>query len=256
MPHEWQPDGWDATVRIGVLVPAGDVGPEAELNAMAPSTVTLHTARVPFMAMRPGGDMDPTIALRAVAAFAEPPGVDSAAELLAHAPVQAIGFGFTSSAYAIGRDGEAQMCSRLRARARDIPVVGTGAAMVDALRALGSERISLVSPPWFDEELTALGAEYFRSAGFAIAAAASCSLPSDQRAITPETLHAWVTSNTPGQADAVVIGGNGFRAVGAIEALERDLDRPVITANQALLWACVVAAGASVAVDHYGRLFG
>src|SRR5678815_4701071 len=137
---EWQLDGWAATVRLGVLTPAADLGPEAELNAMAPSTVTVHAARVPFAAMRPGGDMNPTIAMEAVAAFAEPPGVDSAVQLLAASPVHVIGFGFTSSAYVSGRDGEASMLDRLRGQARGIPAVATCAAIVDAVRSLNGQR--------------------------------------------------------------------------------------------------------------------
>lgn len=251
---EWQLDGWGATVRLGVLTPTADLGPEAELNAMAPSTVTIHAARVPFMAMRPGGDMNPTIAMEAVAAFAEPPGVDSAVQLLSASPLHAIGFGFTSSAYVSGRDGEASMLDRLRGQARGIPVVATCAAIVDAVRSLGGQRISLVSPPWFDAQLTALGADYFTSAGFDVVAATSCDLPSDQRSITPELLYAWVMEHTPDAADVIVIGGNGFRAVGTIETLERDLGRPVVTANQALLWSSLAAAGSDVKIDHYGAL--
>src|SRR4029078_6942992 len=162
---EWQLDGWAAAVRVGVLTPAADLGPEAELNAMVPSTVTVHAARVPFAAMRPGGDMNPTIAMQAVAAFAEPPGVDSAVQLLASAPVHVIGFGFTSSAYVSGRDGETSMLDRVRDQARGIPVVATCTALVAAVHALNGQRISLVSPPWFDAQLTALGADYFKSAG-------------------------------------------------------------------------------------------
>jgi len=251
---EWQLDGWAATVRVGVLTPAADLGPEAELNAMVPSTVTVHAARVPFAAMRPGGDMNPTIAMQAVAAFAEPPGVDSAVQLLASAPVHVIGFGFTSSAYVSGRDGESSMLDRLRDQARGIPVVATCTALVDAIRALNGHRISLVSPPWFDAQLTALGADYFKSAGLDVVAAASCNLPSDQKAITPELLHGWVMEHTPDSADVVVIGGNGFRAVGTIATLERDLGRPVVTANQALLWSSLAAAGSDLKIDHYGAL--
>jgi hypothetical protein len=67
----------------------------------------------------------------------------------------------------------------------------------------------------------------------------------------------WVRKNIPTTAGAVVIGGNGFRAVGVIEALEADLDRPVLTANQVLLWAALAAAGANPAtVQGYGRIFG
>jgi maleate isomerase len=53
--------------------------------------------------------MDPTLPLATVRAFAEPPHVDDATELLAAAPIHAIAFGFTSSARVIGGDGEAAM---------------------------------------------------------------------------------------------------------------------------------------------------
>src|SRR4051795_13454375 len=102
----WQPDGWDATVRVGLLVPHADLGPESELQAMAPPGVRIHATRVPFGAMAAGGEMGPTIPLQAVRAFAEPPDLDDAAELLAAAPLRAIAYGFTSSAYVIGAEGE------------------------------------------------------------------------------------------------------------------------------------------------------
>ena len=253
--REWRRDGWDATTRIGLLTPAGDVGPEAEFTAMSPPSVTVHASRVPFAPMRQGGAMDPTIALEAVRAFAQPPGVDAAVELLSLAPLDVIGFGFTSSAYAIGRDGEVDMCARLTDRAGGLPVVASGAAMVDAALSLGAHRVFVVSPPWFDAQLVELGSQYFASAGLDVVAAASAVLPSDQRSIAPAPLHAWVVANTPQDAEVVVIGGNGFRAVGIIEAVERDLDRPVVTANQALFWACATRAGSSAQVVGYGRLF-
>lgn len=31
-PADWPPDGWGRSVRIGVLVPHADVGPESELR--------------------------------------------------------------------------------------------------------------------------------------------------------------------------------------------------------------------------------
>ncbi|HZB41056.1 MAG TPA: hypothetical protein VE487_08830 [Ilumatobacter sp.] len=253
--REWQRDGWDAETRIGLLTPAGDVGPEAEFKAMSPPSATVHASRVPFAAMRQRGAMDPTIAIEAVRAFAQPPGVDTAVELLALAPLQVIGFGFTSSAYVIGRAGEQDMCTRLSDRAGGIPVVASGAAMVDAALSLEAQRVALFSPPWFDAHLIELGSQYFASAGFDVVAAASADLPSDQRSIPPAPLHAWVMANTPPEAEVVIIGGNGFRAVGVIEALERDLRRPVVTANQALLWACLTSSGSSAQVVGYGQLF-
>jgi maleate isomerase len=228
----WKPDGWEASVRIGVLTPHADIGPESELNAMAPSGVAIYATRIPFGAMAAGGVMDPTIPLAPVRAFAEPPHLDDAAELLAGAPLDAIVFGFTSSAYVIGEEGEAEMIARLERRTRGIPVVATCTAAVEGLRVLGARRIALVDPPWFDTELNALGRRYYESAGFEVVYSSPCGLPSSQAKITPSDLHAWVSEHVPTDCEAIVIGGNGFRAVGAIAALEEDLERPVVTATK------------------------
>ena len=253
----WKRDGWEATVRIGVLTPHADVGPESELQAMAPPGVAIHATRVPFGAMAAEGVMDPTIPLAPVRAFAEPPQVDDAAELLAAAPLHAIVYGFTSSAYVIGVEGEAEMIARLERRTRGIPVVVTGRAAVDGLRVLGARRIALIDPPWFDTELNELGRGYYESAGFEVVYSAPCGLLSDQTKITPADLHAWVSEHvSTTDAEAIVFGGNGFRAVGAIAALEEDLGRSVVTANQALLWAALRMTDADPGVvTDYGRLF-
>lgn len=156
-PRGWEPDGWDATVRIGLLVPHGDVGPESEMAAMAPPGVAIHATRVPFGGIRSGGGMDPTIPLQPVRRFAEPPDLDDAAELLAAAPLHVIAYAFTSSAYVIGADAEAEMVRRLERRTRGIPVVTPCAAAVEALHALHARRIASFDPPWFDAELVGLG---------------------------------------------------------------------------------------------------
>jgi maleate isomerase len=211
----WRPDGWDARARIGVLTPHADVGPESELQAMAPPGVVIHATRVPFGAISPGGGMDPTIPLAPVRAFSEPPHLDAAAELLAAAPIHAIAYGFTSA-----------------------------------------RRIALMNPPWFDPELNELGRRYYEDVGLDVVMASACSLPSDQTAIRPGDQLAWALANVPDAAEVLVIGGNGFRSVGAIDALEEDLGRPVVTANQVLLWAALRAAGADPGqVSGYGRLF-
>jgi maleate isomerase len=253
----WNPDGWDAQKRIGLLIPHADVGPESEFRAMAPSTIGVHGTRVPFGAMADGGAMDPTIPLAPVRAFAELPWVDDAAELLAAAPVHALAFAFTSSAYVIGGAAEVAMIERLSGKAHGLPVVATCAATVDALRLLGAERIAQVDPPWFDAELSGLGRAYYEAAGFNVTFSAPCDLPSDQTRIRPDELFEWIKRSVPGNLDALVIGGNGFRAVGVIDAVERERGHPVITANQVLLWAALRAAGAPTEeVLGYGGLFG
>lgn len=252
----WQRDGWGARTRIGILMPHVDIGPEAEFAAMAPEGVTIHSTRVRVDVVMPGAATDPRIALAPVRAFAEPPAIDDAAELLAAAPLHAIAYGFFSSSYVLGVEGDRALQARLEKRTRGIPVAIPGLAAIRALRALGVRRLALVDPPWFSAELSRLGADYFRSQQIEIVyAAPATGLPIGQHDQNPGQLYEWVRAQVPATAEAILTVGNGFRAVGAIEALEKDLGRPVLTANQVTFWNALRAAGVGSSVAHYGRIF-
>ena len=58
----------------------------------------------------------------------------------------------------------------------------------------------------------------------------------------------------PSAADGVLIAGTGFRCVAILEALEQDLGRPVVSANQASLWQGLRRAGVGRPVTGFGRL--
>lgn len=250
------PDGWSARFRLGVIVPHADVGPEAELQAMAPADVSIHAGRVHFGAMRAGGKMDPKIPHDPVLAFVAPGAIDEAVELLAQAPLDAIGLAFTSSAYKLGADGEDALVRRLAERARGIPLISGGRAAAQGLRTLGVQRLALIHPPWFDDALDALGAEYFAGQGFDVVHHAPAAIPSDQSLITAEAVVEHALDVGRG-ADGVFIAGNGFRAVGAIGRLEHALGVPVLSANQALLWRALAGGEAprERSVQGFGRLF-
>ena len=250
----WQPDGWGQT-RIGVLTPHFDIVPETEFNALAPASVSIHAARVHFGAYKPGEAMGRTIAGDPVRAFAEPPLVDEAAELLAAGPLHAIVYGFTSSSYVRGAADDAALKSRLETRTRNIPVIIPSAAAVAALTRLTAKRLALISPPWFSAEVVQKGTSYFQSQGFEVIHSGPAGLPSDQQAIEPSQLYEWVRTHTPKNADAVFIGGNGFRAIGVIKALEEELAVPVLTANQVAFWQAQRLAGSRAPVTGYGRIF-
>ncbi|MFJ4481590.1 maleate cis-trans isomerase [Streptomyces longwoodensis] len=253
-------DGWEAEARVGVVVPHADVGPESEFQAIAPDDVFIHASRVHFAAMRAGGEMDPKIPHDPVRAFVEPPLIDDAVELLAASPLDVIALGFTSSAYVLGASGEKELFDRLALRTRGIPLTATTAAAVTGFTALGARRVAIVNPPWFDDRLSGLGADYFTEQGFTVVHHGPCGLPSNQKLITPEALSDWIrTTVADHRPDAVLVAGNGIRAVGVIQALEKELDFAVLTANQVLFWHALHLAGAGEAASRitgYGRLFG
>ena len=57
------------------------------------------------------------------------------------------------------------------------------------------------------------------------------------------------------RADAVFLGGNGFRAAPAVQELEDRLGGLVIEANQVLLWSVLDSAPSSVDIRGFGSLF-
>ena len=77
----------------------------------------------------------------------------------------------------------------------------------------------------------------------------------DFQEVPPAEVHHWATTTVPKEAEAVLIAGNGLRAVGVINALENTLSRPVLTANQVMFWRALKGVERWPQVTQFGRLF-
>jgi maleate isomerase len=255
-------DNWGWQARIGILIVSSEAVPEAEWWAMAPPGVSVHAARVEarapwarWRADRSGVDLAEDV-------------VRGARQLAALRPV-AVVLAHTSSSILGGEGWDAATVAALAA------VVGPGITATTngldtqaALRAAGVSRPFLVLPAWFGEETLAAGAEYYARAGLAPAGRMRFDPGPGWRDLPPERLYAeglgiaqqieplyaQIRTRCPPEADGVLIAGTGFRCVGILDALERDLARPVISANQASLWHCLRSAGVRATVPGHGRL--
>lgn len=251
MSRVFESDGWDARLRIGLLVPDGDVGPESEWSVLAPRGVSINVSRFRFPVGRVAAAAD-RIDISPVEYVAAEGPLDDAVGLLSAPTVDVFSLAFTSTSY-VGDDG--QLVERLSAVAGGRPVVTTGQALLAAVSHFDAERVMLVDPPWFPSELTDLGRSWLEKNGVAVTRAEAAGLPSGQGNIHPGALHRWLCS-AAGDADLVLVGGNGFRAVGAIRAVEADIGVPVVTANSALLWHTLRTMNRRTGgVRRYGRLF-
>ncbi len=251
----WQPDGAGSLAKIGVLTPHLDPVPETELQTMAPPGVSIHAARVPLGMVGPDGKIIARIGPQVAKAFAEPPAVDQAVASLSPLEPKAIIYAFTSSSYILGSGNDSLLQARLEKKSNGIPLIIQTAAVVSALQAIAAQRIALIHPPWYTPELDQLGAAYFTKAGVKVIHHGPALIKSDYGDILPELIHDWAKAHVPDTADALVFGGGGFRVIGAIDALETALNRPVLSANQASLWYALKVAGVSDRVIGYGRLF-
>jgi maleate isomerase len=238
-------------IRIGVLTPHGVPGPEVEFAAMAPGRLATRVVRVTAEA---SGRPPSATALDELTAATAAPILECAAGQLLTGPVDVIGYASTTSAYTIGFDAEMAMTSRL-SQLTGRPVAATSSSAVHALRVLRLERVALIGAPWFDPKFNELGTAYFASQGFDVVSSESAGLSHDPAVIEPAAVTAWISWHVADSAQAIFIGGNGFRAAGAIEALEATIGRPVLTSNQVLLWQLLAGTDDSFVIEGYGRLF-
>jgi maleate isomerase len=237
----WEPDGAGFLARIGVLTPDDDPVPESEIRTMAPQGVSIHASRVHWN--------------HEARAFAEPPYVDGAAELVARVKPRVILYAFTSSSYVLGAEADDTLRVRLEKVAAGIPVVLTCVAGLEALHVLGAHRVALIHPPWFTDDVSEKGKNYFTAQGFDVVYCGRMTPAGAFAEVPPAEVYGWVQANAPRQADAVFIGGNGLRAIGVIHALEEILSKPVLTANQVLLWQALRRLSISSQLTKYGRVF-
>jgi maleate isomerase len=253
----WRADGWDSTFKLGLLVPHADVGPEAETQAMLTGrSATVHGARVDFSPMHPGGGIDDKIAHDPVQRFVHPDVIDPIVKSLSSAPLDAIGLAFTSSSFMLGAADESRLLDRLTDVSHGTRLVTPGTAAVAAIEHLKLDRIAVMAPSWFDDDLCRAGLSYFHEHGVDVISVTASGPVGGPLTITPSRMAQAVTllAESTG-AGAVLVAGNGQRAVGAIDHVERELGITMLTANQVLLWSCLEDTDIRGEVIGYGRLF-
>jgi maleate isomerase len=235
--------GWRA--RIGLIFPFAGWVMEPEFYRMAPPGVTTLTTRVTLVAATLDGLAD----------MARSPEVERATAGLATAPVQVICFGGTSASFLHGPGWDRGLRGRMAAVAQSIPVTTTSHASVRALRAFDARRIVFVGP--YLEDVTEQGRRFFEASGFKVLNAVGMGLDHDRTIsrVPPEEVYRLVRRSDHPDAEAIFISCTAFKTIGVIAALEQDLGKPVVSANQASFWDCLRTAGLADRLTGYGRLF-
>ena len=235
--------GWRA--RLGLLVPSSNSTNESEFTGALPKGVSLHTARLPLE--------DVTVAdLSAMADAAE-----RAAERVTHADVDVVAYGCTTGSLVEGRDHAEELEATVETVA-DAPAVATALSVERALRAVGADRVAVVTP--YTDDLDRRERAFLEDGGFEVVSVDGRGLERNTQigALRPEDAYRQATVAVDGLdvvPDAVFVSCTNYRTFGALERLEADLGVPVITSNQATLWDALRRTG----VDHtevtLGRLF-
>jgi maleate isomerase len=237
--------GWRG--RIGLLVPSVNTVVEPEMNRMVPRGISVHAARM----QNARSDLEDLLRMCTHA--------ERAARELASARVGVIAFACTAGSFVQGEAGERELRERIEG-GMGIPVITTTGAVADALSALQVTRLVMATP--YVDQLNQLEKAFLEQRGFRVLGTAGLGIV-DAFSIGEVDVHElyrlakglWqgkaVGSSRPA---ATFISCTNLPTVTIIAELEQDTGSPVVTSNQATLWACLRAIGCREPVSGYGIL--
>ena len=226
-------------LRIGLLVPSSNTTMEPDFYRMAPEGVSVHTARMRLDEVTPDGLIRMTDdAERGVA-------------LLATAGVDIVVYGCTTGSLVGGVRWEEDLVDRLHDNT-GIQTMSTSGAVVEALRTLGAQRVGVATP--YTEVLNHLETEFLEERGFQVAAIEGLGLVDNLEIgrVEREVIEGLVEA-VASEADTIFISCTNLPILYLIDRLERRHGRPVVTSNQASLWAALRDSSVKE-ITGYGEL--
>ena len=165
-----------------------------------------------------------------------------------------IGLACTSMSFTLGIR---RVDQEIHAGCINVQTTDMARGQIDALHALGIERVCLLTP--YIDILSKKNAEFLRENGIQVLRRHTLNLVTDEETslITKESIRKMVTKIDCEEADAIVIGCSAFRVCEQhfIDNLENVVGKPVITSTQAFLWKMLRTAGVQTRISGYGRLF-
>lgn len=226
--------GWRR--RIGLIVPSSNTTMECEIWSVLPEGISLHTTRMPLMDVNVGS--------------LEIMEESSNFRLLIDAGVDCILFGCTSGSLIKGREYNSKKSADVE-RELGIPFITTSAAVVEALRAVGAKKISVVTP--YIDEVNEKEKKFLEEHGFSILSMKGMGIEKNAEIgkVTPQAVYRFAANS---KGDCLFISCTNLRTFEIIETLEKDLGIPVITSNQASLWFTLKRLGVNEKIDGLGKL--
>lgn len=219
------PEGPEPDRVIGVVNPY-DMALDRELWRWMPDNVSLAVARTPHHPLV----VDEIMA----SALGDDAEIRSTARCLTAVEPEAVVFACTSGSFVNGIEG-ARKISAAIGEETHAPAVTTSEALLEALDALGITRLAIATP--YVPQLTERLEEFLAADGRTVVGTEGLGL---DRLIWHVPYH--VTADLVRQADhpdaeAVFVSCTNLPTFHIIAALEEELGKPVLTANQVTAWA-------------------
>ncbi|MEO8202830.1 MAG: maleate cis-trans isomerase [Betaproteobacteria bacterium] len=235
-------------IRIGLVVPPGNVAMERELACYLADGVVMNVNRL----------SRPTPAVTKESLLAMIDSVDQAVRDLAMCfpKPEIIIYGCTSGSFVSGPGKEAEIAERIT-KGVGIRAVTTSSAILMGLEAVHAKRVFLLTP--YIKDVAAHEVALLEHYGYSIGGIDSfdCFDTRDIAKISTGQVEEMMLRHADEvrSCDAVLISCTQLLTMDRIDALEKALGKPVVTSNQASLWAALKLIGAPVSKSAPGSLF-
>ena len=235
--------GW--RTRIGFLVPPGNPTVEPEMAEMAPPGVSLHFTRM--NAEGPAGTHNGQEERNR----SQVESIPACVRLLAMVSPSVIVMAHTATSYTLGEAREAALVAEMEAisNARFITAFGS---VLAALNALGIRRIAYATP--YSGEMTAQGKRHLEKCGVNVVSSGHLSDVRNIYEENSERAYAIARQVDHPDAEAIFLSGVGMPTLDALQSLEEDTGKPVISAASAMMWNALRTAGIRHKFPCYGQL--
>jgi maleate isomerase len=220
-----------ALTGVGIIAPF-DFVLDREYWEWVPANVSLHVTRSPFLDQQVGVAMAEQVSEGEV--------LTAAAQALTIANPAVTVFACTSGSFVHGLAGE-ERCRQAILAGGARRALTTSGALVEALTALGIKRLAVVTP--YDAPTTMRLIEFLGEAGFETTSCAFLGLKGDIFRVSPGTVYRLVRAADCEDAEAIFISCTNLWTREVLSALEHELGKAVLSANQVTVWAALKAAG-------------
>jgi len=234
--------------RIGAMVPCSNRNLEPDFQLLVPENVSVHFVRLEV------DDLDAMPDSETLQRYANTP-IEEPTRLLTAATVDVIAYGCTSATLSGSPQFDVELSDKIE-RLSGLPTVTAARALIEGLAAFGINRVAFASP--YVRELHERAIRFLEESGISVVSESDVGrdLGNYEQELNPSSVYRLGREADDSAADALVLSCTEMRSVEAIEALERDIGKPVITSNQALVFACLKRLGVSAgSVSTGGRLF-
>lgn len=227
--------------RIGFIIPTSNRLVEPHMQRYLPAGVIPHFTRI-RMTNKHAAPISELV-----------PRIVDAAQMLAESKCDVIVLQCTGTSMSGGVDAEKQVMAAMEEKT-GTPAVSAASSLMAAFKAMNVRKLVFLSEttqPGHDKKL-----RYLREAGFELLADKAVGLPgTDAYCVAPPQL--WYDEAVKlrrDNTDAYFISCANIHSIDVIEDLEKTLDKPVITSNQAALWCSLRRAGIKDVVPGLGAL--